>query len=189
MNTSRGGLLVLGLVCAGALLGACSSMAIPTVVLRRMNDVGVTYVTDSQSAEKAVRAAIAELGCDFRYVDRFNTESAIGSGSMTIHGRCEKSSQGFVVDINRVFRHEDWRTIRIGVGDFGNNDLAVKFHRILMRSLKYVPERVPASSRDKLLEGGSVASEGLTSYEGVIIVGEDYTIAAPVDGVIIEEAK
>ncbi len=179
MNFTKKTVVVLGLICFSLVFSACSTMAIPSIVLRRWNDVGVVYYTTPSQAEAAVTNAIAEMGCSIRYVTRAPLESN-GSyfsqaGSMTINGLCpqnDEMNRHFVVDIDRVPGHADWCKIRIGIGDFGKNDMAVEFHKILMRTLSYVPEKMPESNKEKLL-GISSASESSSSTavlrEGYII--------------------
>lgn len=159
-----------GLVAASAFLSACSSMIVPTVVLRRMNDVGVTYVADTQQAEAAVLAAISEIGGQYRFTDRFSA-----NGAATVHGMFDRGFNNkptptrFEIDIDPVRGHSDWRKIRIGIGDFGNNEVATRFQRILMSKLSVVNSEIPSRNAEKLRTG----SVTMQTSESVKVIREE----------------
>lgn len=143
---------VLALLAAGTLFTACSSMAIPVVTLRRLNDVGVTYKADYRSAESAVVATIAEMGCEVRYVSRVpgtvGGKTVDEAGSQTVHAQCQGNKKypkpfGFEVDIDRVSKNPEWRKIRIGIGDFGDKEMALRFHELLSKRLTLVQSELP----------------------------------------------
>lgn len=147
------------LLIAGLILPACSSMTIPIIVLRRLNDVGIIYQTDYKGAENAVTSVIKEMGCTVRYINRvpgtLNGQSVEAEGSMTVVGQCPGDAKypkafGFEVDVDRVPGQPSQRKIRIGCGDFGDQDLAIRFHQLLMKKLTVVPESINEKHAEKL---------------------------------------
>lgn len=142
-------LLVLLLLSFGGIFAGCSSAAIPSIVLRRMNDVGVVYKVDVKEAECAIIGAIKEIGCEVRYINRTTYHAGPRKGeleSITVNGKIPNggvTNRFFVVDVDPVFYRPEWHKIRIGIGDFGNHDLAIKFHKALMRRLSVVQEKTP----------------------------------------------
>lgn len=150
--------IVLGVSLAMFLVGAvgCSSLAIPMVASRRLNDRGATYRTSPSQAETAVKAVVQEMGGEVRWVQRgperrANVYHSVAD-SMSVHGTWGKlqdnslTETNFIVDINTVAGKPDQMMIRIGSGDFGNSKIADDFQRRLAQRLPLVSAPVTASA-------------------------------------------
>lgn len=123
----------------------CSSLAIPMVAARRLNDRGATYQTTPSQAESAVKTVVQEMGGEVRWVQRGperrgNVQHSVAD-SMSVHGTWGKLKEtsltetNFIVDINTVPGHAEQMMIRIGSGDFGNSKIADEFQRRLAQRL------------------------------------------------------
>lgn len=187
-------------VLLGIGLTACSSMTIPTIVLRRLNDVGVVYKTTYKQAENAIASVVNEMGCTVRYTSRVpgtvNGENVEEAGSMTIHCQCPGDNRypkvfGFEIDVDRVKGQPDQRKIRIGIGDFGDKDMALRFHQLLMKKLEYIPEQLPKKSAEALTGSPIPATKSVANEEVIVsykeVVEQSSSKPVAVEGGMVEE--